>query len=287
MKKLKFSRRILPLLLITQLAFTAYGPPAFAQQDEPDAEDPPPEMVSKRLRLSYVDPLRCSQLLKLYGITVGSATAPIDPAKLPVVVALPETKFHETVPDHKSAFPRTETDPLNELMVFYDALHPEQFGNILRVIREQIDMPARKIMIEAMVLEISSTALKELGVQWDLTGNAAGGNFINRHMTREITVKKDDKDEPLPADKLLIGQIVAPAAGAAQLDVSVTNVFREFDMRLKALVRDGSAEVLSRPSVLTLDNSEVSVVGILVSLYQDCVERAAPTTLGGAFVLGD
>ena len=235
-------RHILPQVLLTPLAFALYLVPTAAQQAEPEAEEPPPEMVSKRLRLSYVDPLRCSQLLKLYGITVGSTSAPVDPKKLPVVVALPETKFHETIPDHEKAFPRTETDPLNELMVFYDAHRPEQFGNILRVVREQIDRPARKIMIEAMVLEISSEALKELGVQWDLNKEQLGsGNYVNKH---------------LAGDSLKIGNIVIPATPGVQpqLDFTAKNLFREFNTRIKALVTDGSAEVLSRPSVLTLDN---------------------------------
>ncbi|SVE32079.1 uncharacterized protein METZ01_LOCUS484933, partial [marine metagenome] len=56
-------------------------------------------MISRRLRLSYADPVRCVQLLKLYGFTIGSSDTPVDRAKLPVVVLLPETKFHTTIPD--------------------------------------------------------------------------------------------------------------------------------------------------------------------------------------------
>ena len=209
---------------------------AFAQKA---VEDDPIDMVSSRLRLSYVDPTRCTQLLKLYGITIGSPTAAVDPKKLPVVVALPETKFHEVVPAQSGNFPRTETDPLNELMVFYDASEPSQFGSVVRLVREQIDLPARKIMIEAMVLEISSQALKDLGVQWDVTKNAGSGNFIGRHLDN---------------DNLKIGQIVPSGTAVPQLDFSVTNAFREFNVRLQALVQEGAAEVLSRPSVLTLDN---------------------------------
>jgi Flp pilus assembly secretin CpaC len=218
---------------VIALALSTCGT-AFAQKP---ADDDPIEMVSRRLRLSYVDPTRCTQLLKLYGITVGSVTAAVDPKKLPVVVALPETKFHEIVPAPSGTFPRTETDPLNELMVFYDSSEPSQFGRIVRIVREQIDIPARKIMIEAMVLEISSTALKELGVQWDLTDNVHGGNFIGRHL-----------------GNLNVGKIISPEADDSQLDFSVTNAFREFNVHLRALVREGAAEVLSRPSVLTLDN---------------------------------
>tara|TARA_B110000438_G_scaffold285108_1_gene314850 strand:- start:1557 stop:3620 length:2064 start_codon:yes stop_codon:yes gene_type:complete len=220
---------------VIALALSTCGT-AFAQKP---ADDDPIEMVSRRLRLSYVDPTRCTQLLKLYGITIGSVTAAVDSKKLPVVVALPETKFHEIVPAPSGTFPRTETDPLNELMVFYDSSEPSQFGHIVRIVREQIDMPARKIMIEAMVLEISSQALKDLGVQWDITDNLHGGNFIGRHLDK---------------DTLKVGEIVPSAVGVPQLDFSVTNAFREFNVRLKALVQEGTAEVLSRPSVLTLDN---------------------------------
>ena len=138
------------------------------------------EIASERLRLSYVDPLRCVELLKLYGVNVGSPSLAVDRTKLPVVVPMPETKFHETIPDHTKVFPKTETDPINEILLFYDEQKPEDTGRVRRIIREQIDLPARKIMIEAMVLEISSQALDELGVQWDFNPDkASNGNFIN------------------------------------------------------------------------------------------------------------
>lgn len=200
------------------------------------------EVASERIRLSYVDPLRCIDLLRLYGVNVGSQSQAVDQNKLPVVVLMPETKFHETVPDHTKVFPKTETDPINEILLFFDEQKPEATGRVRRIIREQIDLPARKIMIEAMVLEISSQALDELGVQWDLNPDRTGeGNFIKQ--------KLDGSN-----NSLVFGSIVHPSVSSAQLDATVTNVFREFDIRLQALVEKGSAQILSRPSVLTLDN---------------------------------
>jgi general secretion pathway protein D len=200
------------------------------------------EIASERLRLSYVDPVRCIELLKLYGVSVGSPSQEVDRSKLPVVVPMPETKFHETIPDHTKAFPQTETDPINEILLFYNEQKPEETGRVRRIIREQIDLPARKIMIEAMVLEISSQALDELGVQWGFNSDkTSGGNFVNK--------KLDGAN-----NSLVLGQIAYPAGSAPQLDATVTNVFREFDIRLQALVEKGSAQILSRPSVLTLDN---------------------------------
>ena len=78
------------------------------------------EIASERLRLSYVDPVRCIELLKLYGVSVGSPSQLVDRSKLPVVVPMPETKFHETIPDHEKIFPKTETDPINEILLFYN-----------------------------------------------------------------------------------------------------------------------------------------------------------------------
>ena len=86
------------------------------------------EIASERLRLSYVDPLRCVELLKLYGVNVGSPSLAVDRTKLPVVVPMPETKFHETIPDHTKVFPKTETDPINEILLFYDEQKPERLG---------------------------------------------------------------------------------------------------------------------------------------------------------------
>ena len=63
---------------------------AFCARSNKEIEEPPtPEAVSERIRLSLADPARCTQLLQLYGVTIGSPSAAIDPKKLPVVVPLP------------------------------------------------------------------------------------------------------------------------------------------------------------------------------------------------------
>ena len=189
------------------------------------------EAGSKRLRLSYTDPKRCLQMLKIYGVSTGVSGGSIPRGQLPAVVAVPSTSSHNTIPDVKKTFPLTEADPLNEVIIFYDPEKPEQLGETMRLIRERIDVPARQIMIEAMVLEISESGLDRLGVDWTLSGGSS--DF----------------------DELRIGDIDANADSLSdQLVIGAPDVFGEFDVDLRALVIDGDAEVLSRPSVLTLDN---------------------------------
>ena len=118
-------------------------------------------------------------------MTIGNPSAAIDTKKLPVDRSSSPTKFHETVPDHEKVFPQTEVDPINELLLFYDPTMPEKAGRIRRIIKEQVDLPARKIMIEAMVLKFPQP-LDELGVQWDFNRGASSisdSNFVNTKWT--------------------------------------------------------------------------------------------------------
>ena len=236
----------LPVILLLGLFILFFLPIEITAQDAP-AEQSEPILTSKRIRLSYIDPARCLQILSVYGVKIGSPGKAADLKSLPVVHALPSTKFHDTLPKQETTFPQTETDPINEIIIFYDSNEPGQYSRIVTIIEEQIDLPARQIIIEAMVLELSSTALRELGVKWELNQPGAGNFFSEKTVTGSTT-------------PLLIGNIAYPAIdSAAQLDITTTNIFREFNTRLRALVETGSAQVLSRPSVLTLDNRMATI----------------------------
>ena len=189
------------------------------------------EIETQRMRLSYTDPKRCLDVLKIYGINTGITGDAIKKAQLPVVVAIPSTVQHNTIPNTDKSFPLTDADPLNELLIFYDRSQPSQLSRVVRMIREEIDIPSRQIMIEAMVLEISESGLDRLGVEWTLAGPSS--NF----------------------SALQLGDVVPDLDSINdQLVMGTPKIFGEFDVGIRALMADGEAEVLSRPSVLTLDN---------------------------------
>ena len=195
------------------------------------------QVVSKRVTLSYIDPVRATQLLALHGFNIGKVEAPIDRSNLPVVVALTGTANLDTVPKAEEKFPQTETDPVNELVIFHDEQDPSQLSSVVSALQKHVDLPARQIIIEAMVLEISSTALKEMGVKWSKVDSAMSGkNFINDKISG-----------------LTVGTLAYPSASEA-LNLTTKNIFHDLNVQIKALVREGEAEILSRPSVLALDN---------------------------------
>ncbi len=130
-----------------------------------------------------------------------------------------------------------------ELLVLYPPGRPEQYSNVVRRIRETIDIPAQQILIEAMVLEISQTGLKKLGVEWELTTpfNGSKTDNISALQFGRLPSFSQSEDE------------------RSTLNLTVDDVFGHFQAKLQALIRDGQAEILSRPSVLTLDNRQASL----------------------------
>ena len=193
------------------------------------------KVVSKRITLGYIDPTRATQLLALHGYTIGKVEEAVDHAKLPVIISLPGTAFHETIPKPEEKFPQTETDPMNELIVFHNENEPAQLSRLLDLLKRDVDKPAKQIIIEAMILEISSTALEEMGVKWARSGNPTGSGLTDKTST------------------LTFGTLKYPSTDEA-LNLATSGVFHGLNAQIKALVREGKAEVLSRPSVLALNN---------------------------------
>ena len=126
----------------------------------------------------------------------------------------------------------------SQLLVLSHPEDPEQFAKIKRAIDQVIDRPARQVYIEGLVLEVSKGVIEELGVQW----RSRSGN-----------------------NSLQIGSLVqlTPNSGQAALDFTrdTAAIFdpTQFMAKINALVDRNKAEILSRPSVLTLDNRQAYI----------------------------
>ena len=213
------------------------------------------DLETRVVRLSYSDPVQTLASLSTLGITILTEASPkedIDMSQLPMVMALasptPEqmglvgggedsgsdggrTKMPQAATKLEAS---TIGTPSSQLLVLFHPAHPEQFGRVNKLLKTIIDTPARQVYVEGMVLEISQTDLKELGVKW--TSNTA-------------------------TDTLTAGGLAAGGASETidfLYDSTGTNPIKMLT-KLRALVRDGKAEVLSRPSVLTLDSRQATI----------------------------
>lgn len=208
------------------------------------------------IKLSYVNTADAMKSLKGLGIqTVGGieqlpATLNFD--QLPMVAVMPEPAADTMalVGDEAAstgAFGQTSTptkasklnndvlmSPTSEIMIVYHPAHPEQFSLVKQLLDEYIDRPAQQVFVEGMVLEISEEGLDELGVEWSYQQGSVDfvlGSLNPTGLTDTFGLTNIE-------DRTLV---------------------KNWAVELRALVRDGKAEVLSRPSVLTLDNRQATI----------------------------
>ena len=214
------------------------------------------DLARQIVKLSYVNTDAAIKSLKGLGInTVGSVDglpATINYDQLPMVTVMPAPGGNDMglVGDAgtaSGAFGQSSTPttaaklppdvlmgPTSELMVVYHPAHPEQFSVVSNLLDQFIDRPAQQVFVEGLVLEISEEGLDELGIEWSYQQGSVDfvlGSLSPTGITDTLGLTNIE-------DRTLV---------------------KNWAVELRALVRDGKAEVLSRPSVLTLDNRQATI----------------------------
>jgi type III secretion protein C len=106
-----------------------------------------------------------------------------------------------------------------------------------------LDVPSRLVEIEAIIVDVNSSRVSELGIDWGArVGSVAGGFGTPATAPDAFTVTA------------VTGQNVTPAT-------VIPNAGNFLMTRIRALEGNGDAKIVSRPSVLTVDN-----LGALIDL---------------------
>jgi general secretion pathway protein D len=136
---------------------------------------------------------------------------------------------------------------------------PDAIYNDLRAAVEKLDVRRAQVYVEALVAEITAQKAAEFGIQWqDLTGAGAnstrafgGTNFGN-------------------PDQNILGITQNPAGAGRGLNIGVirgrvsipglSGQVLNLGLLVRALESDNNANILSTPTLLTLDNEEARIV---------------------------
>ncbi|MFN4262950.1 MAG: type II secretion system secretin GspD [Thioalkalivibrionaceae bacterium] len=121
---------------------------------------------------------------------------------------------------------------------------------------ERLDIRRAQVLVEAVIAEVSSERARELGVQWGAIGNRAAGLLNFDRQGRGLL------QLAAGVEAFLGGAVAAPPNPGDGL--SLGGVGQTGSTRIAALVSalqgDSSSNILSTPSVLTLDNEEAEIV---------------------------
>jgi type IV pilus assembly protein PilQ len=156
---------------------------------------------------------------------------------------------------------------------------------IERLVRA-LDTQTPQVLIEARIVEASSTYAREIGIQWggDFTASAATANPTGLAFPSSIGVAGGamDQQTPLAGLSTLPGGTANPnfgvnlpaavgtgSGGALGITLgSITNN-ANLSLRLSAMEESGTLRILSSPKILTLDNTEARIeTGTLIPYSQ-------------------
>jgi hypothetical protein len=178
----------------------------------------------------------------------------IKPDELPIIIKLPETESVTLVVEEKSkksskkaselgvnlgGIPLediTDGDPMQRLLVGYNTDKFDEVAQLLNLIHNKIDIPAPQILIEALVVELDSDKLDELGIDYSGTGTG---------FTAAFPPPDPESGEINPFTVILDRTLLGNA-----------NTFRT---NVQALISTKAAEILSKPSVLVLDGRQARI----------------------------
>ena len=75
----------------------------------------------------------------------------------------------------------TSGEPQQRMMLVYDPDDPEPLQNLLNLLLQKLDQPARQIVIEALVIEVNTDKVKSLGLDFHAgDGDYSGGSASTR-----------------------------------------------------------------------------------------------------------
>ena len=248
------------------------------------------DLEFEQIKLSYIQTDRALAVLKTLGYAVVEFRAtkgevagesnftPVfsnkntnlnAPGALPIIIKLPDSETISLVEKSTSKSSKknsalgvdlggvvlnntTSGEPMQRLLVGYKPGDYTPMARLRGLVVNEIDIPASQIAIEALVIEINTDNLNELGVDFTSSG--------------PITASF-----PPPQ-----GGSISPFT--VVLDRTLLGTTSNFRANMEALVSAKKAEILSKPSALVLDGRQARIqVGQQIPIVKTITDQIAKT----------
>lgn len=152
-----------------------------------------------------------------------------------------------------------QADTANNALVI---MAPEPVYNNLRAVIERLDTRRAQVFVEALIVEVSSDKAAEFGIQWQVLSGAnrnrtgvqgfGGTNFGTRGSGNNII----DASVNLGS----VGQGLNLGIINGTINIPGLGVINNLGLLVRSLENDAKANILSTPTLLTLDNEEARII---------------------------
>jgi len=148
------------------------------------------------------------------------------------------------------AYPET-----NSLVI----IAPDSVYNGLRGVIEKLDARRAQVFVEALIVEIASTKAAEFGIQWQAIPSATGStNATTGFGIQNFNNSPGSNIGQISRDPASIGQGLSLGLIRGSITLGGVQILNLAAL-LRALENDATANILSTPTLLTLDNEEAKI----------------------------
>ena len=174
--------------------------------------------------------------------------------------------LEEEIPSESSKKNKTNIGFHNDTNALIISAQPDILKSLESVI-SQLDIRRAQVLVEALIVEISDKLARDLGVQFLFTGDGESSPVATQRFgtptpdlisvigaetiedsTTSSTMQNRAANSLLALDGLAVGVARYKASGTS------------FATILNLIAQDGDSNVLSTPSIMTMDNEEASIV---------------------------
>ena len=126
--------------------------------------------------------------------------------------------------------------------------YPANIEKVYKLL-EKIDVPPRQVLVEAKIVDITSTDLKAMGVTWDYDLDPGHG----------ILEESTDANESLDFG-IAMAEQSTDLSGGQLLLTALTMKSYTITATIDALAKDGKANLLASPSIAVLNGQEARII---------------------------
>ena len=161
--------------------------------------------------------------------------------------------------------------PEQRLLIIYEKQFPDQLNGLLNLLRNEVDIPASQIVIEALVVEINSNKAKELGFTYSQVDDRAVTQFNAGGQSKLSSTFQSNRRELFNWNPARVTGTTRSYTGTFDINGNALTTLSPtygalertnplgFSATLNAFVSDGTAEVLSNPTLLVLDGRQALI----------------------------
>jgi type IV pilus assembly protein PilQ len=121
---------------------------------------------------------------------------------------------------------------------------------------EELDRPIPQILIEAHIVEATSSAARELGIQWGGLYNDSSGNFVTAGSSATGVMGQPLTTGIDPTTGMAVNFPIATVGTGMTIGYVAENIGQHLlNIQLSALQEEGELKILSSPSITTIDNN--------------------------------